>query len=67
MGCGSVEKRAIVLVIWVARDGFVAYSSGIGETPMHDVSILVFDGLIKQPSLSPFVFRVSQRKGRSGR
>ena len=54
-------------MICVARDGSVVEIAGIGEIPLHEVRIRVFDGLIKQPTLSPFSFRVSQRKGKSGR
>jgi len=39
----------------------------IGESPLHDVSILVFEVLTKQPSKAPSDFSVSQRKFKSGR
>ncbi len=38
-----------------------------GDVPLHDMSILVLDVLTKQPGEVPCVFRVLQRKARSGR
>ena len=67
MGCGVVENREIVSMTWAARDGFVVNRPGIGEIPLHEVRIRVLDGFTKHPTLSPFAFNVSQRKGRSGR
>ena len=52
-------------VIGCASCGSVQQMEGIGEVPMHKVSILVLEVLTKQPSHAPRDLSVLQRKRRS--
>jgi hypothetical protein len=67
VGCGRVENSAMVVEIDVARTGFIVWRRGNVEDPLQEVSIRVFEGLMKQPREEPSVLRVVQRKGKSGR
>ena len=44
-----------------------AVMSLIGEVPLHDVSIRVFEVLTKHPNEAPLDFNVSQRNWRSSK
>jgi hypothetical protein len=60
-------KVAMACVMERPSDGLASVMWAKGDVPLHDVSILVLDVLMKQPSEVLCVFRVLQRKARSGR
>jgi hypothetical protein len=61
----SVEYVLIEYSISVVSDGFVVLRDGRMLRPVHDVRILDFSGLMKQPRLSPRVLMLSSRNLRS--
>lgn len=67
VGLGLLENCAIVCEIEAPRGAFRAVMSVMGEVPLHDVSILVFDVLTKHPNEAPLDFSVSQRNWRSSK
>ena len=56
-----MEKLAIVSNISVPKLPFVCSIVASGEFPLHEVSILVLNGFMKHPTLSPFRLSVLQR------
>ena len=61
----SVEYVLMEYSMSAAREGLVLRMDGMMLCPVHDVSILDFSGLIKQPRLLPSDFMLSSRNLRS--
>ena len=61
----SIEYVLMEYSISVAREGLVLKMDGMILCPVHDVSILDFSGLMKQPLLLPSNFMLSSKNLRS--
>ncbi len=66
-GWGVLENFFIVLRMDVPNVSFVSVMSGIGDVPLQDVRIRVFDVFTKQPRSAPCDCNVWHRNSRSGR
>jgi hypothetical protein len=67
VGLGFVENCAIVSEIDAPRVASPAVMSLMGDEPLQEVSILVFDVLTKHPNEAPLDFSVLHRNCRSSR